>query len=81
MSTRLAIALLLLATTALADDLTIKTYKSFAELQADTTKKCELVSHDCEVCSVDAETKFVCSSVGTACQPKEWRCYEKKTEQ
>jgi hypothetical protein len=75
---RLAIAILLFASPAFADDFTIKTYKSFAELQADTTKKCELVSHDCEVCSVNEAKKITCSSVGTACEPKEWRCYEKK---
>ncbi|MFN0191722.1 MAG: hypothetical protein ACKVP5_07065 [Aestuariivirga sp.] len=70
-----------MATPAFADDFTIKTYRSFAELQADTAKKCELVSHDCEVCSVGAAKKFTCSSVGAACEPKEWRCYEKKLAQ
>lgn len=57
---------------------TIKTYASFAALKADAAKSCELISHDCEVCAVSEDHKLVCSSVGTACEPKEWRCYEKK---
>jgi hypothetical protein len=56
---------------------TVKTYASFAALKADAEKTCELISHDCELCVVSKEKTFTCSSVGAACQPKQWRCYEK----
>jgi len=59
----------------------IKTYVSFAALKADTAKSCVLISHDCEICTISKEKIFICSSVGMACEPKEWRCYEKKPGQ
>jgi hypothetical protein len=59
------------------DPYIIKTYASFAALKADTAKTCALISHDCELCTVSKDKAIACSSVGTACQPKEWRCYEK----
>jgi len=54
-----------------------KTYDSFEELHADTGKKCELISHDCELCSFDNVGKFTCSGRGIACVPKRWKCYIK----
>jgi hypothetical protein len=57
---------------------TVKTYVSFAALKADTAKACELISHDCELCIVAKDRTFSCSSVGAACQPRQWRCYEQK---
>jgi hypothetical protein len=59
------------------DPYIIKTYASFAALKADTAKTCALITHDCELCTVSKNKAIACSSVGTACEPKEWRCYEK----
>jgi hypothetical protein len=74
----LALAVLLSASSWAEEDLyTIKTYASFTALKADTAKRCEFVSHDCEICTVSRNETFSCSSVGAACEPKEWRCYEK----
>lgn len=59
------------------DPYIIKTYASFAALKADTAKTCALITHNCELCVVTKDKAITCSSVGTACEPKEWRCYEK----
>ena len=50
------------------------TYTSLEALEGQTMRRCLITSHDCEVCSIDDTQKLVCSSVGTACEPKEWRC-------
>jgi hypothetical protein len=55
----------------------VKTYASFAALKADAAKTCALITHDCELCVVSKDKAITCSSVGAACEPKEWRCYEK----
>jgi hypothetical protein len=71
--------LVLLGTTALAGEIDHKKvkYSSFEELRADTAKKCELISHDCETCSFDENDKPMCSSSGFACVPRTWFCYSK----
>jgi hypothetical protein len=77
------LAFICLQSAALADEplYIIKTYASFAALKADAAKTCELVSHDCEICTVSKDKAFTCSSAGIACEPREWRCYEKKPAQ
>lgn len=59
---------------AAAPQLKYDTYTTFEALQQQKTRECLIESHDCEVCSVDGLEKVSCSSVGTACEPKEWRC-------
>jgi Fe-S-cluster containining protein len=76
----LLVLMCLQSAAALADEAayTVKMYASFMALKADTAKSCELISHDCEICTIAPDKTFACSSVGMACEPKEWRCYEKK---
>jgi hypothetical protein len=70
----------LLSSLGMADDThpLFKTHASFLELKADTEKACYFISNDCELCSA-SNGILVCSSVGIACEPTEWRCYEKPT--
>ena len=71
--------LIVLGTTAFAQtNYKTKTYNSFEELHADTRKRCELISHDCEICSFHDGGKLTCSSSGIACVPKRWICYIKE---
>jgi hypothetical protein len=57
-----------------APQLKYESYTSLEALKGQTTRECLTTSHDCEVCSMDDSQKLVCSSVGTGCEPKEWRC-------
>ncbi len=50
------------------------------QFQSDATADCLFVSHDCEICAMDAEDQPVCSSSGIACVPTERRCYHVKEE-
>lgn len=36
---------------------------------------CSFKTNDCELCTKDSG-KIICSSVGIACEPTEWRCLE-----
>jgi hypothetical protein len=57
-----------------APQLKYDSYTSLEALKGQTARECLIASHDCEVCSLDDSQKLVCSSVGTGCEPKEWRC-------
>jgi hypothetical protein len=57
-----------------APQLKYDAYTSLEALKGQATRECLITSHDCEVCSMDDTQKLVCSSVGTGCDPKEWRC-------
>ena len=46
-----------------------------AKSGTDQPQSCLFISHDCEVCALDAQDQPVCSSTGIACVPPERRCY------
>jgi hypothetical protein len=46
-----------------------------AQSEADKPQSCLFISHDCEVCALDAMDQPVCSSTGIACVSTERRCY------
>lgn len=46
-----------------------------AQSGTDQPRSCLFISHDCEVCALDAQNLPVCSSTGIACVPTERRCY------
>ena len=53
-------------------------YPTLTALAAKANGRCFIISTDCQVCAV-ADGTVTCSSVGIACEPKEWRCYPRTT--
>lgn len=40
----------------------------------EASEDCNFKTHECELCSMDADGKVICSSVGIACEPTKWSC-------
>lgn len=79
--TSAAMLLLHLASFALAQELqSVPTEELVVDdSRSDRTNTCILRVHDCEVCAKDKTGTIFCSSIGIACQPKTWSCFEPDT--